>query len=117
MGIQALRQRDDEEEMEFGHHLMLKFSRRGVVYSQEEQVNKYLEGLTTAISVAVGRHRKMFPERFMALTEVIELVESYGRTKRSRKSTRRMRVDEKYPSRIRLKRVLDEPSVHLAESN
>lgn len=51
-------------------------------YSQEEQVNQYLECFTTIFSVGVGGDRQMFPEIVRTLTEVIELADSYGRTER-----------------------------------
>lgn len=52
---------------------MLKFSRVGGVYYQEEKVDQYLEGLTTTVSIAVSRDRQIFREVFRKLTEVIEL--------------------------------------------
>lgn len=96
---------------------MCKLSSLRGVYSQEYQVNQYLEGLTTAVILAIGCDRKMFPKPFGTLTEVIELSDSYGRTELSRIRALRTGFDEKYPSRIRLKRVLNEPSVHFAESD
>ncbi len=59
--LRALRQKDGETETNFGDRLIAKFSRLGGVFSQEDQINQYIEGLDESIASCVNRDRQINP--------------------------------------------------------
>ena len=61
-----------------------KYSRFAGVFSIEDQVAQYTEGLHGTVAANVARDRRLNADKFTKIDEVIDLADSYGRAKRAR---------------------------------
>lgn len=89
-GIREIRQKVGETEMEYGDRLIVAYSRFGGVYTQEEQINQYLENLSDTVSYDVTRERQRDASEYFDLQSVIELADSFGQALRARQGKTRV---------------------------
>ena len=88
--IREIRQKVGETEMEYGDRLIVAYSRFGGVYTQEEQINQYLENLSDTASYDVTRERQRDAEDYFDLQSLIELADSFGQALRARQGKNRV---------------------------
>ena len=90
--LRAIKQREGETELAYHTRLVKKYSRLGSVYSQEDQILQYIEGLKPTVMNDVLRHRTAEPARYNTLSLVADLADSFGRSERARHQGRKVRL-------------------------
>ena len=82
--LRGLQQKEQETENDFGHRVLSAYSRIPGVYTQDDQIVTFIEGLHEAVSAGVTRDRQISPYRYDTLHSVMELAHSHGTAERAR---------------------------------